>query len=97
MIWRRVDLPQPDGPTKTKNSPCSTSILMPPSATTCSLVRSMCQTLPTSLRRRMDAITVVSNLPYPSFPKRAYSRVEFFRVAHLRSFLPHFDLCTFLL
>jgi len=26
-------MPQPDGPTKTKNSPCSTSKLMPPSAT----------------------------------------------------------------
>src|ERR1043166_8883305 len=57
MIWSRVDLPHPDGPRKTKNSPCSTSSVMPPSATTSSLVRSIRQTLPISLSRRMLGIT----------------------------------------
>jgi hypothetical protein len=68
-------LPQPDGPTKTRNSPCSTSILMLPSATTCSWVRSMCQTLPISLSRKMVAITLSKISPGPSFSKRGISLV----------------------
>src|SRR5712664_4459638 len=50
MIWSRVDLPQPEGPSRMRNSPAVTSSVIASSAGTRSPVRAMCQTLPTSRR-----------------------------------------------
>src|SRR5215472_15822967 len=52
MIWSRVDLPQPDGPRKMRNSPACTSREIDWSATTRSPVRLISQVLPTSRRAR---------------------------------------------
>ena len=55
MSWSRVDLPQPEGPSRIRNSPGATSSVMDSSALTRSPVRLMSQTLPTSRRARSTA------------------------------------------
>src|SRR5437762_11566699 len=52
MIWSSVDLPQPEGPSRIRNSPGATSRVMDSSALTRSAVRAMSQTLPTARTAR---------------------------------------------